>query len=231
MFVLCVARVSGLSLPQVTTPILPSKNARLLGMARDVYDTRLQDLALMLQLCDEDDLVWEPFLNLKTLTSLYNIQHLGYNVHWPSVGDELNFYKIFTPPPDATVVVTNPPYDEKLKTLRHLMLYIGLPFILLLPSPTLQNTHWFTDLSKEFPTWRFEVFLFDERSRFLRSGVLQPTPAFHTMILLGAPLGSTPDRFAFSSRFSVIETVTIRLIDYDESVNNALAGNKRTRRR
>lgn len=177
----------------------------------DVYETMPEDIGFMLdRFCDPViDVVWDPF-PASTQGVRDVAQAKGYQWRVTCTSDDAFAYT--SAPEGTTCIVTNPPFTRKVEALVWLCDRISLPFILLLPTPTLQRDY-FSAFLKEFgTTWRFQAILPNQYLGFHRGGEKLHLPIAGTFFLTGTPRG-TPVENA-----STTLPIDIELYDYKTNV-------------
>lgn len=153
----------------------------------DVYETMPRDVMFMLRYFDVDkerDVVWDPFpADTHGLTR--TAAEEGYNVCETEFGSDA--LALMEPPTGATVIVSNPPFSRKVDIFGWLCDRMCLPFILLMPSPTLQRNYFSAFLREYASTWDFHVVIPNQWIGFHRNGEKLHLPIAGSMFLLARP--------------------------------------------
>lgn len=146
----------------------------------DNYDTHPFDLEYLLKrwAVRQSDVIWDPFIN--NGASQRTIAKLGYTQYQ---GRE-DVMQLEQAPPEVTLIVTNPPFSKKDLVLQKLVKF-NVPFVLLLPTNTIQRDYFSRTVSSCQRHW--EVILPNKSLRFHSNGAVQPAPIFKCCYVFSSP--------------------------------------------
>lgn len=153
--------------------MLASKHAGRID--NDDYDTCPRDLQFMLSLCNNDDVVWDPFV-CDGFSQRY-MTHLGYAVY----ESDVDFFDVDSAP-EVTKIVTNPPFSNKQRVLQHLV-QLGIDFVLLVPS-TMITTNYFNDaINSTCNTHEWSIYIPNKVVKYHVGGQLKTGCPFNSMFV------------------------------------------------
>ena len=171
------------------------------------------DLKYMLQrfCCKEYDEIWMPFATSNDFSVRY-ARHLGYNVLVDGVLQD--FFACQQAPPTATIVVAAAQFSKKREVLQKLV-QLNLPFVVVLPSDTVQRDFFINLLKSSMQTHCWCVRLPTKTLFFHSDGNIQPLPRFKTAFFSCRPTRSDK---ALNNNDDVTQDVfsllDIKVLDY-----------------
>jgi hypothetical protein len=118
--------------------------------------------------------VWEPFAGTQARRLSTGLEVAGYTVSCTGLPEQ-DFFQT-EPPPGVTMVVTNPPFDQRTAIMERLNA-LGLPYCMLMPMNTLETDARQAALSDGHP---LTLCVLARRARFLTSD---------GAVIRGAPMG------------------------------------------
>jgi hypothetical protein len=141
---------------------------------RDDFQTRDPELVLraIRHLLPHDGHIWEPFAGGAALRLSTALENDGFTVSCTGLPEQ-NFFET-EPPPGVTMVVSNPPFDQRNAILARLN-ELGLPYCLLVPMNTLETDARQAALREGPP---LTICVLARRARFLTAagGIIRGAP-------------------------------------------------------
>jgi len=141
----------------------------------DNYDTCPNDLRFMLGLCSKDDVVWDPFV-CDGFSQRY-MSHLGYATY----ETDKDFFA-HDVPPQVTKIVTNPPFSDKQRVIKHLAT-LGVDFVLLLPLSMITTIYFNDAVNSTSNTHEWHMYLPNRVVKYHSGGVLKIGCPFNSMFI------------------------------------------------
>ncbi len=141
----------------------------------DDYDTCPNDIRFMLSLCDKSDVVWDPFV-CDGFSQRF-MQHLGYATYETDV----DFFA-HTEPPEVSVIVTNPPFSDKQRVVKHLVT-LGVDFVLLLPLSMITTVYWNEAVNSTINTHEWHLYIPNRVLKYHAGGVIKTGCPFNSMFV------------------------------------------------
>lgn len=152
-------------------------------MSGDDFETEACDLDLMIVLAKDAvrgvrPMLWDPFVAEGSFSQQYIAQKelYAHGIDWDTTDLE-------TIRASVDCIVTNPPFSYKAKLLKELVEDLGVPFVLLLPTATLQRKFMRRFLTQG--VW--EIHIPDRFLWFHRQGTTCPSPPFPSAFFVWRP--------------------------------------------
>lgn len=175
----------------------------------DNYDTCPNDLRFMLSLCSKSDVVWDPFVG-DGFSQRY-MNHLGY----ATFETDVDFFSLDSAP-EVTKIVTNPPFSEKQRVVKHLIT-LGVDFIMLLPSSMITRRYFIDAIESTIETHEWNIYQPTRVVEYHNGGVLKRGCPFNSMFVSCIRRPTRLDN-------STIRDVRMSMLPYDKQMQFQIDG-------